>query len=205
MGNPDIHDHRNLPIVVAPAAWRAVQGRLSPQVSRRHAAGEPAPHAARRDGRPPRQLRRQHGRARRVGAALRCEMASRMAADSAAARGGRVAGVPGRVLSGAGRARSWTPSPRRRGRGSRGRCSAAPTSTPPSPTARRRCTGLPIATMSSCAVVDSRRRESGRGESLRRQAAVARREERHAAVIEPAACAPGPIRTPRARGPAKPR
>ena len=74
MGNPDIHDHREPADRRRARRHRRRQGRPSRQVSGRDAAGQPAPDAARRRGRAPRQLRRQHRPGRRhLPSRCRCE------------------------------------------------------------------------------------------------------------------------------------
>ena len=60
MGNPDVHDHTNLPIVVAGGRGTSVQGRPAHQVREADAAGESPPDAARQGRRASGQLRRQH-------------------------------------------------------------------------------------------------------------------------------------------------
>ena len=47
MGNPNVHDHVNLPILVAGGAAGRVKGGASHQVRGADAAGEPPSHAAR--------------------------------------------------------------------------------------------------------------------------------------------------------------
>ena len=64
MGNPNVHDHVNLPILVAGGAARRRQGRPPHQVRRADAAGQPAPDAARARRRPPGRVRRQQGQGR---------------------------------------------------------------------------------------------------------------------------------------------
>ena len=50
MGNPNVHDHVNLPILVAGGGAGKVKGGASHQVRRADAAGESAPDAARQVG-----------------------------------------------------------------------------------------------------------------------------------------------------------
>ena len=64
MGNPNVHDHVNLPILVAGGGAGRAQGGASHQVCGAHAAGQSSPDAARTSGRPPGRLRRQQGQSR---------------------------------------------------------------------------------------------------------------------------------------------
>ena len=64
MGNPNVHDHVNLPIIVAGGARRPGEGRPSHPVRGADAAGESAPDAARARRRPPGRVRRQQGQDR---------------------------------------------------------------------------------------------------------------------------------------------
>ena len=64
MGNPNVHDHVNLPILVAGGGAGRVKGGASHQVRGAHAAGESAPDAARTSRRAPGRLRRQQGQGR---------------------------------------------------------------------------------------------------------------------------------------------
>ena len=57
MGNPDVHDHSNLPIVVARGGAGGVKGGWHINYADSDAAGQPAPGAARSHGRAPGQLR----------------------------------------------------------------------------------------------------------------------------------------------------
>ena len=63
MGNPNVHDHVNLPILVAGGA-RQGEGRPSHQVRGADAARQPAPDAARARRRPHGRVRRQQGQGR---------------------------------------------------------------------------------------------------------------------------------------------
>ena len=64
MGNPNVHDHVNLPILVAGGGAGRREGRAAHQVRRAHAAGESAPDAARTRRRPHGCVRRQQGQGR---------------------------------------------------------------------------------------------------------------------------------------------
>ena len=79
MGNPNVHDHVNLPILVAGGAAGGVKGGASHQVRGADAAGEPAPDAARARRRAPRRVRRQQGQGRRAARAY--ERAASIADD----------------------------------------------------------------------------------------------------------------------------
>ena len=65
MGNPSLHDHENLPILVAGGAASRPEGRPAYQVRQGHAAGQPPPHAARSRRRPSGFVRRQQRQGRR--------------------------------------------------------------------------------------------------------------------------------------------
>ena len=65
MGNPNVHDHVNLPILVAGGAAGKMSGGRH-IVRRADAAGQPAPDAARQGRRPARLVRRQPGPGRRA-------------------------------------------------------------------------------------------------------------------------------------------
>ena len=65
MGNPSLHDHENLPILVAGGAAYGPEGRPAYQVREGHAAGQPPPHAARSRRRPSGFVRRQQRQDRR--------------------------------------------------------------------------------------------------------------------------------------------
>ena len=64
MGNPNIHDHVNLPIVVAGGAAGRVKGGRHIQLRRAHAARQSPPDAARTRRRPHGRVRRQPGQSR---------------------------------------------------------------------------------------------------------------------------------------------
>ncbi len=66
MGNPNVHDHDNLPILVAGGAAGRMRGGRHIRFAQADAAGQPAPDAARQGGRPPRLVRRQPGQGGRV-------------------------------------------------------------------------------------------------------------------------------------------
>ncbi len=85
MGNPNVHDHVNLPILVAGGAAGGVKGGASHQVRRADAAREPSPHAARASRRPPGRVRRQQGQGRRAARAVRTMAAAKRFATLAAA------------------------------------------------------------------------------------------------------------------------
>ena len=70
MGNPNVHDHVNLPILVAGGAAGQAEGRAPHPVRRADAAGESAPDAARAGRCPSRCVRRQQGQGRRAALAL---------------------------------------------------------------------------------------------------------------------------------------
>ena len=73
MGNPNVHDHENLPILVAGGAAAGMKGGRHIRYKEPHAAGQPPPDAARQGRRPPRYVRRQQRQDRRaVRAAVRC-------------------------------------------------------------------------------------------------------------------------------------
>ena len=59
MGNPNVHDHVNLPIIVAGGAAGRHEGRAAHPLREADAAGQPAPDAARQGRRPARLVRRQ--------------------------------------------------------------------------------------------------------------------------------------------------
>ena len=65
MGNPNVHDHANLPILVAGGAACGMKGGRHIQYDEPHAAGQPAPDAARPGRRPARLVRRQQRQGRR--------------------------------------------------------------------------------------------------------------------------------------------
>ena len=64
MGNPNVHDHVNLPIVVAGGARGGVKGGAPHQIRRADAARQSAPDAARASRRPHGRVRRQPGQGR---------------------------------------------------------------------------------------------------------------------------------------------
>ena len=64
MGNPNVHDHVNLPILVAGGAAGRVKGGAAHQVRGADAAGESAPDAARASRRAHGRVRRQQGQGR---------------------------------------------------------------------------------------------------------------------------------------------
>ena len=70
MGDPNVHDHVNLPILVAGGGAGVTAGRPPRPLRGADAAGQPPPDAARTRGRAPRRLRRQQGTDRRVALAL---------------------------------------------------------------------------------------------------------------------------------------
>ena len=61
MGNPNVHDHDNLPILVAGGAAGRMKGGRHIRFAQADAAGQPAPDAARQGGRPARLVWRQPG------------------------------------------------------------------------------------------------------------------------------------------------
>ena len=65
MGNSSMHDHDNLPILVAGGAACGLKGGRHIRYKDRHAAGESPPHAARPGGRPAGYIRRQQRQDRR--------------------------------------------------------------------------------------------------------------------------------------------
>ena len=74
MGNPDVHDHRHLPILRGRRRRRHARGRPAYPLRRTDAAREPAPDDARQGGYRDGQVRRQHredsGARRRAAGAL---------------------------------------------------------------------------------------------------------------------------------------
>ena len=87
MGNPNIHNHVDLPIVVAGGAARQGARRTSHQVRRAGAARKPAPHDARRSGCEARVVPGQHGKDRH---ALQSGRTGRLNWGAGCARCGRV-------------------------------------------------------------------------------------------------------------------
>ena len=76
MGNPDVHNHTNLPIVLAGGRAGKLKGARHIKYAAADAAGESPPDAARQGRRPSGELRRQQRQGRESGTARRLRTAS---------------------------------------------------------------------------------------------------------------------------------